>query len=204
MAIIGVDLDGVSGNYIVGLRENLAKIFNLTPEQALIEFPAPLDYAFSNWKLIADNFHEYHAQCVEIGLYENMPMIEGASEILWKLNDFGHHLRVITSRFVKHGQNQKVVSATSYWLDKHDIPYRDLMFIRDKIDVYADIYIDDAPSNIEALRAKGRTVIVFDAPYNQHVDGLRAYDWNDVYQIMKDLKIPSSEYVLDSEVGIEE
>ena len=57
------------------------------------------------------------------------------------------------------------------WLDQHGIPYRDLCFLGDKPEVEADAYVDDAPHNVEALRAAGNDVIVFDQPYNGHVDG---------------------------------
>lgn len=37
------------------------------------------------------------------------------------------------------------VQQTIEWLDHHGIPYKDLCFMREKDQVGADIYIDDAP-----------------------------------------------------------
>lgn len=200
MAILGIDLDGVCADYVSSLRTHLAEIFEIDPVAAEEEFPFPTDYSFSTWARIGKEFKNFHARAVDLGMYETMPAIEGASETLWKLNNEGHHIRIITSRFVKHGQHNKVVASTALWLDRNDIPYRDIMFIKDKPDVYADIYIDDAPVNIVGLRAAGRTVITFDTLYNKEMDGLRAYNWDDVYKMIHELHAPPSPYVLEDNI----
>ena len=184
--IIGCDLDGVAARYVQGLRAEVGSAFGLTPEQILTELPDPLDYGFTNWKIIGDKFKEYHTNAVDAGLYAKLEAFEGASKVLWQLSDEGYYIRIITSRFVKHGQNAKVVADTAIWLDKNDIPYRGLDFEKNKTEVFADIYIDDAPMNIDAFHAKGKKVIVFDAPYNQDTEdfGLRAYNWDDVLRLI--------------------
>lgn len=184
--IIGVDIDGCAGDYVNGLRKFLGDRLEIPEEDRMKVFPIPTDYNFSTWPGISEDFVEYHSQAVALGLYKEMDAIGNVSEILWKLSDEGHHIRVITSRFVKSGQNAQVVSSTAIWLDKYDIPYRDIMFVKNKTDVYADIYIDDAGYNIEAYRAAGSNFIIFDAPYNQNVEGLRAYTWNEVYDYIKE------------------
>ena len=55
------------------------------------------------------------------------------------------------------------VADTAAWLDIHKIPYRDLCFLGAKPQVEADAYIDDAPHNIEQLRA-ARPPILLDHP----------------------------------------
>ena len=47
------------------------------------------------------------------------------------------------------------------------IPYRDICFLGAKPEVEADAYVDDGPHNVIALRAAGNDVIVFDQPYNR-------------------------------------
>ena len=70
----------------------------------------------------------------------------------------------------------------------HKIPYRDLCFLGAKPQVEADAYIDDAPHNIEQLRAAGNTVIAFGQPYNRGIDGEpRAESWAEVESIVTDL-----------------
>jgi 5'(3')-deoxyribonucleotidase len=187
--IIGVDLDGVTGKYVEVLRTFVSNQLGIPEADRMTMFPEPIDYNFTNWPHVSEDFVKYHSEAVAMGLYKDMDVMEGASETLWRLNGEGDHLRVITSRFVKHGQNYKVVANTAEWLDKNDIPYRDIMFVRDKVDVFADVYIDDSPSNILNFDAAGRTVIIFDAPYNQGMAGLRAYTWDDVYKFICELKL---------------
>ena len=179
--IIGLDLDGVSAEYIDGLRQSIARERGYTPEQVAEFLPPVTDYGFSNWDNLGEDFVKFHTDAVERGLYAGIPSIQGASETLWKLSDEGHHIRVITKRFVKNGQHGKVVADTAAWLDAVNIPYRDLAFLGKKTDLYADIYIDDAPSNITAFQEAGANYIIFDAPYNQGLPGWRVQNWEEVY-----------------------
>lgn len=179
--IIGVDLDGVSGDYCEALRTFVGEAKNIPVEERSTVFPEPVDYNFTNWPYVSEDFVKFHSEAVALGLYREMKMIPKASDTLWQLDADGHHLRVITSRFVKHGQNYRVVANTAEWLDKNDIPYRDIMFVRDKVDVYADVYIDDSPENIINLRNAGREVIIFEASYNRDLPGRRAKNWDEVY-----------------------
>lgn len=187
MTILGIDLDQVTLRYVDGLREFIAEELGIDPNLAVDEMPAPSDYGFSNWKVLENKFVEMHTGAVDRGLYSALKSFEGASRTLWKLSDEGFHNRVITSRFVKHGQNSRVVSDTAASLDEHNIPYRDIMFIRNKPDVYADIYIDDAPKNIAAFKKAGRDFIIFDDSYNQGIAGPRAYTWDDVYRLVHEI-----------------
>jgi 5'(3')-deoxyribonucleotidase len=185
--IIGIDIDGCLGDYYDSLRTMVADKVGVPRSQVEDIYPNPKYYDMKDWPDFEQNFVKYHTEAVMDGLFLNMKPILGASEVLWRLNDEGHHLRVITSRFVKHGQNAKVISDTAYWLDKHDIPYRDIMFVRHKPDVYADVYIDDSPENLAALSTKGRQAIIFNAGYNQELIGRRAQTWEDVYNHVEEL-----------------
>ena len=187
MTILGIDLDQVTLHYVDGLRDFIAKELGIDPATVKDEMPDPSDYGFSNWDVMKDKFIHFHTSAVEEGIYSHLDSFEGASATLWKLNDEGFHNRVITSRFVKHGQNGRVITDTAASLDAHNIPYRDIMFIRHKPDVYADIYLDDAPKNIEAFRKAGRDFIIFDYSYNQGIPGPRAYNWDDVYRLVHEI-----------------
>jgi 5'-nucleotidase len=182
--VLGIDLDGVCANYYDALRRYVASAYGVPENQIEEIYPEPKTYDMVEWPDFEHNFVKYHSEAVSNGIYSAMAPIPGASYTLWKLNEEGYHIRVITSRFVKHGQNAQVVSDTAFWLDQNDIPYRDIMFVKDKPDVYADIYVDDSPENIHNLQARGRQVIIFDAPYNQHSEGPRAKNWDEVYALI--------------------
>lgn len=185
--ILGIDIDGCLGDYYDSLRNMMAEKYGIPFEKVKDIYPNPKYYDMKEWPGFEENFIQYHTEAVMKGLFLNMKPIPGASEVLWKLNEEGHHLRVITSRFVEHGHNGKVVSDTAFWLDKQNIPYRDIMFVRHKPDVYADIYVDDSPENLAALSRNGRQAIIFDATYNKDLIGRRAHNWNDVYNHITEL-----------------
>ena len=51
--------------------------------------------------------------------------------------------------FIKYFHKQ-AIQQTVAWLDMHGIPYWDLCFMRDKAEVGANLYVKDAPANVEA------------------------------------------------------
>jgi 5'(3')-deoxyribonucleotidase len=71
------------------------------------------------------------------------------------------------------------------WLDHYDIPYWDLCFMKDKAAVGADLYIEDSPSNIQALRSDGHRTIIFSNSTNRTLPGARADTWQDVVNLIK-------------------
>jgi len=184
--IFGLDLDGSALDYVSGLRDAIAASKSISPEDALRLMPAPTNYDFSDWHAVIGNeFKKYHTEAVTNGLYARLKAFDNASDVLWRLSDEGIHIRVITSRFVRHGQNSIVIASTGESLDINNIPYRDIVFTAHKTDIYADFYLEDSPANIISLRENDGDVIIYDAPYNQDLDGDRAYNWMDVYGLVK-------------------
>ena len=121
-------------------------------------------------------------------MFRTMPLIEGAADALWRLSDAGVWIRIITHRLYVHWGHEKAVADTAAWLDDKKIPYRDLCFLAAKPQVEADVYIDDAPHNVEQLRSAGNTVIMFEHPYNRGLDGgPRAAGWPEVEEIVTEL-----------------
>ena len=112
----------------------------------------------------------------------------GAPLALRKLSAAGVRIRIITHRlFIKYF-HQVAVQQTVEWLDYHDIPYWDLCFMKDKAAVGADLYVEDAPDNVEALRADGHPTIVFSNSTNLDLPGPRADTWEQVTElVMEDL-----------------
>jgi 5'(3')-deoxyribonucleotidase len=176
--ILGVDLDGVCADYETALRNAYASRRGIDP--ATLPPQTTMD-AYSEWGLSPEEYREEHRHAVvENRLFRVMRPLDGVSEALWSLSDKGVWIRIITHRLFFNGIHEVVAADTANWLDEHNIPYRDLCFIGAKPDVGADLYIDDAPHNVLALRTKGREVIVFDQPYNQQLPGPRAFTWADV------------------------
>jgi 5'(3')-deoxyribonucleotidase len=98
-------------------------------------------------------------------------------------SDADIHIRIITHRlFISHF-HREAVQQTVDWLDNYGIPYRDLCFTGEKVAVGADMYIEDTPKSVEALRAVATTV-VFTNSTNRDVDDPRTDDWDQVERLV--------------------
>jgi len=180
---LGVDLDGVCGNYTSAFRSVVAQETGVSEES----LPLLRSWDFKEWGLTPEGFERLHFLAVsEHRILRSMPVIDGASETLWRMSDAGVWIRVITHRLYVNWAHATAIADTVDWLDRARIPYRDICFLGDKPEVEADLYIDDGPHNVEALRSSGNRVIVFDAPYNQHLNGPRARDWLECEQLVRE------------------
>lgn len=179
--ILGVDLDGVCGDYTGALRDIAIERTGADPSK----YPLERSWNFDEWGLTEEQFADLHrVAVVEHRMFRTMPAIPGAAETLWRLSDAGIWIRIITHRLYLNWGHAMAVADTVDWLDAVGIPYRDLCFLGAKPQVEADCYVEDAPHNVLALRETGAQVIVFDQPYNRHIPGPRAADWGEVENLV--------------------
>jgi 5'(3')-deoxyribonucleotidase len=182
--VFGVDLDGVCANYTAGFRQVVADDRGID----VSELPMGRTWGFEEWDLDEDSFDRLHRKAVnEERMLRHLPVMEHCADALWRLSDAGVWIRIITHRLYVNWGHAAVVSDTVTWLDEASIPYRDICFLGDKPEVGADVYVDDAPHNVEALRKHDNKVIVFDQPYNQDIEGPRANDWLEVEELVLEL-----------------
>jgi len=184
--VLGVDLDGVVGDYEEAFRHVVAAELGIDPS----EIPQQDHFSFSEsqWPIDSGSqFDELHRIAVaKYRMLANMDVFPGASDVLWRLSDAGVYIRVITHRLCVNWDHDIAVADTVSWLQhpredgRPRIPYRDLCFVADKTDVGADLYIDDAPHNVLALRRARAETACFDAAYNRHIPGLRVHSWDDI------------------------
>jgi 5'-nucleotidase len=182
--VIGVDIDAVCADHNAAFREHVAEALGVDPES----LGDQLDWNYRSWGLSDEDFLTIHQQGVRDSMFYDMPPIPGVKDALKAMAKRGATIRVITHRLYAPHNHEKAITDTARWLDRHRIPYHDLCMVGDKPAVYADVYIDDAPHNVHALRDKtGKPVIVFDQPYNQSVAGPRVSEWNEVPQVVTDV-----------------
>jgi 5'-nucleotidase len=179
--ILGVDLDGVCGDYTAALRDVVVQRTGTSLEA----LPLERSWDFREWGLTAAQFEALHqAAVLEHRIFRTMPPIPGVAEALWRLSDAGVWIRIITHRLYVNWGHATAVADTVDWLDATGIPYRDLCFLGAKPQVEADCYVEDAPHNVVALRENGAHVVVYDQPYNRGVPGPRAHDWTEVEDLV--------------------
>ena len=181
--VLGVDLDGVCAEHTLGFRAIVADRLGVD-ESSL---PLERGWDFAEWGFGPGEFEDHHRYAViEKRMFRDLAVIDDAAEVLWRLSDAGVWIRIITHRLYVNWGHQTAVTDTVEWLDAAHIPYRDLCFLGAKPQVEADLYIDDSPGNVSALRRAGNEVIVFDQPYNRSMDGPRASTWAQIEEIMLD------------------
>lgn len=181
--VLGVDLDGVCADFATGLRRIAADWLGV--EEGQLDPEPSRDYP--EWGLDAGGGFDalYRYAVTRRDLFKELPQIPGASLTLRRLwTREGIRIRIITHRLYFEFFHRVAVSQTIAWLDRHDFPYWDLCFMKDKAAVGADLYIEDTPSNVEALRADGKATICFGTSQNRHVPAPRAENWQEVEDLV--------------------
>ena len=184
--VFAVDLDGVCANYTESLRPFMAAKGNMRAFE--LEAPKLFNLADAGWFTNMAEYNAVHGYAVEHSLFRSMQEIVGMSDGRWELSDNEVHIRVVTHRILTHGDQDRAVVDTIAWLQQKRpdgrvrVPYRDLCFLAAKADMTADIHIDDAPHQIEKLVNAGENVLIYDQPYNRHIDAARAVGWAQVVE----------------------
>jgi 5'(3')-deoxyribonucleotidase len=180
--IIGVDLDGVVGDFYGAMRRIAAEWL----DRPVDSLTGEVDYGLKQWGI--DEFGGYeklHRFAVtQRNLFRDMAPIKDAPAVLRKLSMSGIRIRIITHRLFLKYFHRTTITQTVDWLDSYDIPYWDICFMADKGAVGAHVYIDDSPVNVMRLRDQGCRAVVFTNSTNRGLDGPRADDWQDVERLM--------------------
>jgi 5'(3')-deoxyribonucleotidase len=183
--VLGVDLDGVCADFYTAMRPVVADWLGVADESLIDDF----SYGLAEWGVRdIKHYKSIHRHAVtQRRLFLEMRQVPGAGPALRRLSDDGVHVRVITHRlFIPHF-HQEAVRQTVEWLDREGIPYWDLCFVKDKVEVGADLYVEDSPDNVEALALMDKPVIVFSNATNRYLDAsLRADTWDEVERLVRD------------------
>jgi 5'(3')-deoxyribonucleotidase len=107
--------------------------------------------------------------------FEDLPLIEGAQEVLLKLSE----------RFEIYIATQAMTVPNSLgpkfrWLQRHFsfIPPTNYVFCGNKSILLADYLIDDLPRNLQRFQGTG---LLYSAPHNMNTtDYVRVNDWSEV------------------------
>lgn len=154
--VLGVDLDGVVGDFYGHMRVVAAEWLG----KSLDDLTSEPKYGLREWGLTSETYPQMHRFAVtQRDLFRKMEPIEGGPPALRRLSNEGVYIRIITHRlFIPHF-HQEAVQQTIEWLDHWGVPYKDLCFTGEKVAVGADLYIEDTPDNVEALRTVAPTIV---------------------------------------------
>ena len=182
--MLGVDLDGVVANFYAGLLPIAAEWLGVSAAS----LPLEVSYGLTEWGLDAAGGYEdlHRFAVVQRELFRKLEPMPGAAAALRRISQRGVRIRIITHRlFIKYF-HEEAVTQTTAWLEHHGIPYWDLCFMKDKAAVGADLYVEDSPENVAALRADGHETIVFRNSTNRQLPPPQAASWAEVEHLVAD------------------
>jgi 5'(3')-deoxyribonucleotidase len=183
---LGVDLDGVVGDFYGSIRAIAAEWLN----KPLEELTTEVSFGLEEWGITEyggyDRLHRFAV--TQRNIFRDMEPIDNAPAILRKLSNQRIRIRIITHRLFLKYSHRATITQTVDWLDNYDIPYWDICFMNDKGAVGAHAYIDDAPENIINLRNQGCKTIVFGNSTNRDLPGPRADNWSEVEHLVMEAR----------------
>lgn len=169
--VILVDMD----NTLVEFSEGLAELWRERYPQEVFIPPAQQKY-FHPHRDYPERLHaKIHAICHEPGFVRNLkPALGGIPAIHQMLAD-GHDVRFVTSHLV--GYDPSVVEKFQ-WIEDHfgrEFVNR-IVLTRDKTLIRGDVLIDDKPEITGSMTPIWRHIL-YDRPYNQHLNYSRLMHW---------------------------
>ena len=177
---IGVDLDGVVANFTKGWTTQYEKDFNkkIQPSditewglsKPLTHFEEEID--FWNWAKDINGS----------SIFRNLEVYEDSVETLIELSKLGHEIVILSSK------PWWSVHDTFLWLGERKIPTREVHFLEDKWTINCDVYIDDAPHQLEMYVEKvpTKTIIRFVRVYNTPIEGtVDIHNWKDLTSLLQ-------------------
>ena len=184
--ILGVDLDGVVGDFYSAMRKIAAEWLGRPVESLTGE----VTFGLEEWGIAEYGGYErlHRFAVTQRNIFRDMEPIKNAPAILRKLSGRGIRVRIITHRLFLKYSHKATITQTVEWLDSWDIPYWDLCFMADKGAVGAHVYIDDSPANIKRLRGQDCKTIVFSNSTNRDLPGPRAETWQDVERLVMEAR----------------
>lgn len=163
---LGIDLDGVVADFNAGWITRYNEEFGAD---------VPVD-AVQVWDGIGElthfpdmrRFWSWARGHGRGSVFRHLETYEGAVDTLEGLVEAGNEVVIITT---KPGW---AVHDTFAWIADHRIPTREVHLLGDKWTVSCDVYLDDAPHQIEAIhRARPEAVMCrFVRPWNDPVPGV--------------------------------
>lgn len=114
-------------------------------------------------------------------LTENIEPVEGGIDALKEMKEKGHEVFICTSPM----SNYKSIIEKYSWVDENlgNEWTKKIILTKDKTLIKGDILIDDNPE-ITGLKNPEWEHIIFDRPYNKHVENKKRINWTNWKEIL--------------------
>jgi 5'(3')-deoxyribonucleotidase len=169
---LGIDLDGVVGDFHVGWMTRYNARFGTELQASQVQDWDGL-HELTHFRTM-DEFWEW-AREGETSIFRDIPPYERAVETIADLSRH-HRIVIISSKF------DWAIPDTLAWMAEHRIIAHEIHFVWDKTTVACDVYLEDAPHNLTALRRHrgGAVVCRMVRAWNSPLEGaVDITDWRD-------------------------
>lgn len=173
---VGYDLDGFGYDFVADAADIAVEHFGV--HRSTTSSVSQWDL-FEVWGINQGEFWEAAEHYTATGRMWRRPPVEGWVESISALRLLGHSVHVATARpkFSAH--------TTSAWLSRFCCGVESLHLITDKSAVAFDVFVDDYPANLDAVRAAhpDTLTILWDQPWNREDTGhLRLSEWTELVE----------------------
>ncbi len=176
---IGVDLDGVVANFTKGWTKYYEEEFG----KKILEEDITgwgLSTPLTHFKEDLD-FWEWAKDINGSSIFRNLEVYKGSVETLNELSKSGHEIVILSSK------PWWSIHDTLIWLGENKIPTKEIHFIEDKWTVDCEVYIDDAPYQLENFKEKApeKKIIRYVRSYNKPLDGVfDIHHWGELIPLL--------------------
>lgn len=175
---LGLDCDGVVYNFVDTLRNWI----HLETGKPLEEMPDAETWNFftDQWGLTFQEYKDLTISGIDAGvIFAKGKPIPGAIEAIHSLSH-DYEIILVTSRSGFGLRYEQCRENTLKWLADNKVWFDGVIFAEDKTNRGIDILLDDAPHQVGNAVAVDERVVVFDQPWNRHVEHQdRVMDWED-------------------------
>ena len=185
---IALDIDGILANADFAFRSMMRHMF----KRPFAKNKVKSFHYEDSFDLSDDEIHKFYAMFHNNDLWLNMKPLKGAVESVKKLSD-ENRIVIVTAR------PRDIKDVTVKWLKNNNINYQEIYFtLADKHLMFEnyneeiDIFLEDHPIYIQRIAATGTKVIMFEYPWNKHLEPqsniYRVSNWNEALMKISDLK----------------
>lgn len=163
--IIGLDLDGVVMDTMIPFCKTINDIYGTNFTKKNVTHWGFFTDQLASKGYTNDIEHDLFEQVWGEEIYELPPTEPNIGKVVSNIKDAGFRITVITKRTKKGG------IPVLQWLDKHRVPFDDVIMIYDmrpKNDFPINYLVDDAIHNIENLSYPKRGIL-FNQPWNSQM-----------------------------------
>ncbi len=175
---IGIDMDGVLADFNTGWMDRYNADFGADLDASMVQQWDGL-YTLTHFGSMSE-FWTW-AQGDGRSTFRDAPPLPGAIEAVKRIGR-QHRVCIVSSKF------DWAIPDSLAWLADHGVPAREVHFLWDKTLAQCDIYLDDAPHQLEELTAGVPEAVVCRMvhPWNDPMEGVvDVHSWEEFEQVVE-------------------